>query len=146
MSDSNILTAQTAAKADVLVVDDDPIFTTIAEVRLSNAGYRVRAVNDGVSALELLDSECFDAALIDLTMPRIDGFRLIGLIRGAPRLRRLGLMVVTSRLDQAAWDDALALGAHAVETKPVDWSVVAPRILKIIEEAQRLPRPNLRIA
>lgn len=106
----------------ILVVDDDPIFTFLAQTRLASAGYTVHLAGDGVEALHLLESEQFDAALIDLVMPRIDGIRLIGLIRGMPRYRDLVVMVVTSRDVGAIRDDVLQMGVRAIHTKPVDWS------------------------
>lgn len=126
-----------AAGLRVLIVDDDPIFQALASARLAADGHHTRVATDGVDALELLEVEQFDIALIDLSMPRIDGFRLIALIRGAPRLRRLAIMVVTVRLDREARDEALALGANAVVTKPVQWDNLAAFIRPTVEMVQR---------
>jgi CheY-like chemotaxis protein len=122
-------------KVRVLLVDDDPIFTAIAEARLASIGYETKAAADGVEALEMLDTEPFDAALVDLSMPRIDGFRLIALVRGAPRHRRLVIIVVTSRRDPDAWNEALALGANAFEMKPLDWKSFPARLETLLAGA-----------
>lgn len=125
----------TPPKRRALIVDDDPIFTVTAAACLSRAGYDVRTAADGVEALELLGVEAFDVALVDLTMPRIDGLRLIALIRGDERLQRLAIMVVSARHDAGAYKEALALGADAVQTKPLDWAALPGRIATMIAEA-----------
>lgn len=119
----------------VLVVDDDPVFTATAAYCLGRAGYRVQTAADGVEALQLLDLERFDLAIIDLVMPRIDGFRLIALIRGAARLQQLAILVVSSRKDDAVFREATALGADATLSKPVDWPAMPARVAEIIGAA-----------
>jgi CheY-like chemotaxis protein len=73
--------AASAAGARVLVVDDEPGVRTVARESLRRAGFEVATVNDGVEAVDLLAREReFDAVLLDLTMPRMDGvetFRLM---------------------------------------------------------------------
>ncbi len=117
----------------ILVVDDDPIFLAVAGSGLAAAGFESIAVGDGVEALEALDAMRFDGALIDLAMPRIDGFRLLGLVRGSERLRRLAIIVVTGRGDTEAVTHAMALGADGYERKPVVWPGLIERLRQSIE-------------
>lgn len=121
-----------APKARILIVDDDPIFTAMAEECLTGFDYEVRLATDGVEALQMFDEEKFNLALIDLSMPRIDGFRLIGLIRGAPRFKSMSIMVVSARNDKAAFDEALALGANGYQVKPVDWAEFPARVTELL--------------
>ncbi len=116
----------------ILIVDDDPIFTALAEAALADAGYDIEVATDGVEALETLDRAKFSLALIDLSMPRIDGFRLIGLIRGAFRLRSLAIVVVSARDDAAAFEEAIALGANGYCKKPIDWETFPSTIEKVL--------------
>lgn len=122
-----------ALRQRVLVVDDDPIFLALARSSLEGACFDVVTVSDGVEALEALAGCSFDAALIDLSMPRIDGFRLIGLVRGSPRLWRLAIVVVTARRDTEAEREALALGADGHERKPIDWALLGPKLREVID-------------
>jgi CheY-like chemotaxis protein len=117
----------------ILVVDDDPIFLAVAGSGLAAAGFDSTSVGDGVEALEALDAMRFDGALIDLAMPRIDGFRLLGLVRGSERLRRLAIIVVTGRGDTEAVAHAMALGADGYERKPVVWPGLIERLRQSIE-------------
>ncbi|MGE0699469.1 MAG: response regulator [Hyphomicrobiaceae bacterium] len=116
----------------VLVVDDDPIFTGLAAACLARAGFDVATAADGVEGLELLDSGGFDIALVDLTMPHIDGLRLIALVRGSARLHHLAIVVVSARHDEDAFREALAIGADAVETKPISWAELPERLRSAI--------------
>ncbi len=120
-------------KPRILVVDDDPIFLALARSGLAASGFDSIAVGDGVEALEALDAMRFDGALIDLAMPRIDGFRLLGLVRGAERLRRLAIIVVTGRGDMEAVAHAMVLGADGYERKPVSWQGLIEKLQHSIE-------------
>ncbi len=104
-----------------LVADDDPVFTEIASAALRSFGCEVTVVADGAAAFEALLCSSYDLALIDLSMPHIDGFRLIGLVRSTPRLARLPIMVLTVRDDPEAIEEAGRLGANWYTTKPVNW-------------------------
>ncbi len=118
----------------VLVVDDDPVFSGVAAAALGRTGFQVRTAADGVEGLELLDRHRFDLSIIDLQMPRIDGLRLVALIRGAARNRRLAIIVASAHTDENVFDEALALGADAIEKKPVNWGLLPDRARQIIEK------------
>lgn len=120
----------------VLVADDDPIFAATAESCLRRVGCVVRHAADGYDAFEALGSEDFDLVLVDLSMPRVDGFRLIALIRATPRMRSLPVIVLSSRDDVAAIDEAYALGANAFQTKPVNWALFPSHMAAVIRASQ----------
>ena len=61
----------------VLIVDDDTITRDLLSTNLHEAGYRVEAAEDGVQALDLLHRQPFDAVLLDLIMPNMDGFQVL---------------------------------------------------------------------
>ncbi len=122
----------------VLVADDDPIFVSLASSTLRRAGCDVRIANDGVEALEALEREPFGLALVDLSMPRIDGFRLIALIRSTPRLASLPIVVLSSLTDAEAIEEAYALGANAFQSKPVNWALFPVHLRHILHCARQL--------
>jgi CheY-like chemotaxis protein len=134
---SQIIADHAAMASRILIVDDDPVFTAMAEACLADAGYDVTLASDGVEALQLLDEEKFHLAVIDLSMPRIDGLRLIGLIRGAQRLGSLVIMVVSATEETSAFDEALMLGANAHQLKPVDWTTFAGRVTGLLTRASQ---------
>ncbi len=124
------------ATTRVLVADDDPIFAATAASCLRREDYVVQHAADGYEAFEALGSADFDLAMVDLSMPRIDGFRLIALIRATPRMRMLPIIVMSSRNDVAAIDEAYALGANAFQTKPINWALFPSHMAGVIRTAK----------
>jgi CheY-like chemotaxis protein len=85
----------TTPPARVLVVDDnDALRENLAEA-LQLEGYEPTVAQDGSAALRLLADEEFDAVLLDLVMPGLDGREVLGRIRADPRLRGLRVIVTT---------------------------------------------------
>ncbi|MEQ1647417.1 MAG: response regulator [Hyphomicrobiaceae bacterium] len=119
----------------ILIVDDDPIFTATATTCLSGKGRTIVSADDGAEALMHLETAIFQLALVDLTMPRIDGFRLIAMLRATPRLRALKIIVVSSRDDSSAIEEATRLGIDGYLTKPVNWIDLRTQVRQFAEGA-----------
>lgn len=120
----------------ILVADDDPIFASIARSCLARTSADIVFARDGAEAFEALDRRPFDLALVDLSMPKVDGFRLIALIRATPRLRELPIIVMSSRNDLDAVQEAYELGANAFQNKPINWSLFPTHMLHIVARAR----------
>jgi two-component system, sensor histidine kinase and response regulator len=105
----------------VLFVDDDPILAEFAKVHLSTPSTVVETAADGVEAWERLNREPFDIVLLDIEMPRLDGFGLLEKLRAEPRLARLPVMMLTGREDIVSIDRAYQLGANSFAAKPINW-------------------------
>lgn len=117
----------------LLLADDDPIFSEIAEAMLRASGFSVAVTQNGFAAFDRLTQETFDAAIIDLAMPECDGFRLISLIRSTRHMKALPIAVVTVRDDQEAVDEACRLGANTFVSKPVNWRELPVVIRRLVE-------------
>ena len=112
----------------VLIADDDPIFAKASQHMLSEAGFDVVEAQNGVEAYRKLQSCEIDLAVVDISMPRLDGFRLISLMRSTLQWRHLPVMVVTSRTDQQAYDEAYKVGTDDFLTKPIHWEQFPERV------------------
>jgi DNA-binding response OmpR family regulator len=121
----------------ILIADDDPIVRELGIATLEDAGYEVSVSADGASAMEKLMATTFDLAIIDLLMPKIDGLRLIGLIRATRNLRGLPILVITSQLDPSILEEGLQVGANDYMTKPVNWPDMPARIESLIEQVRK---------
>ena len=106
----------------VLIVDDDPILREVMSAKLAETGFIATCVEDGEEACNHLGSERYSLALVDLNMPKLDGFGLLRHIRQHPRTVDLPVIVVTSNDDKGSIEKAYALGASSFITKPVNWS------------------------
>jgi CheY-like chemotaxis protein len=112
----------------VVFADDDPILREFALVHLSTEKAEVRAVADGDEALALLGEWPADILLLDLEMPRMDGFEVLSRLGEDGRLRNLPVIVVTGREDIAAIDRAYAAGATSFVSKPLNWRLLSYQI------------------
>lgn len=131
--------------ATILFVDDDPILREFADVHLSSDMAKLVMAPDGVAALELLQTQRVDLALVDLEMPRMDGFDLLAHLRADPRWRDLPVIVETGREDTAAIDRAFHLGATSFVVKPLNWRLLSYQ-LKFVLRAARAEAARLAIA
>ncbi len=104
----------------VLVVDDSLVVRKVMQRDI--AGFDLEAVLavDGIDALEKLQETAVDFALIDLEMPRMNGYELIIKLRQDHRFENLPIIVITSRSGEMHRDRAIGLGADGYITKPYD--------------------------
>ena len=122
--------------ARVLVADDDPILREFAVVHLATPTVEVETAADGVLALQRLEQGGIDIALIDLDMPRMDGFALIAKVRTDPELMHLPIVVVTGREDMVAVDRAYAAGATGFVVKPINWRVLSHQLAYVLRNGR----------
>ncbi len=102
----------------IMVVDDSLTVRKITSRMLSRAGYRVVTATDGVDALEKLDECRPDVMLLDIEMPRMDGFALARELRRNPRTQNMPIIMITSRTADKHRDYALQLGVNTYMGKP----------------------------
>lgn len=110
----------------IMVVDDSLTVRKIVSRLLMREGYQVVTAKDGVDALEQLADSGFvpTAMLVDIEMPRMDGFDLTRNVRADARLRAVPIVMITSRIADKHREHALALGVNAYLGKPYDDEVL----------------------
>ena len=102
----------------VLVVDDSPSVRRVVSNMLKQHGWEVQMARDGVEALEMIGYETPAAVLLDIEMPRMDGYELIATVRAQEQYSTLPLVVLTSRAAAKHQQNAMKLGASAYVVKP----------------------------
>ncbi len=102
----------------VMVVDDSLTVRRVTQRLLSREGYQVVLAKDGVDALEQLQSITPDVMLVDIEMPRMDGFDLTRNIRGDERTRQIPIIMITSRTAEKHRNFAFQLGVNEYLGKP----------------------------
>ena len=123
-------------EARILFVDDDPILREFAQVNLASGSARIDVAGDGLEALEAMKTGDYDLLLVDLEMPRMDGFQLLEHLRADPRTRHLPVVVETGREDVVAIDRAFQLGATSFVTKPLNWRLLSYQLRFILRAAR----------
>lgn len=112
----------------LLVVDDNEMNRDVLSRRLSRRGHNVAVAEDGRKALDTLARETFDMVLLDVTMPGLDGFETLAVIRETNAATDLPVIMVTARDQSEDIVKALQYGANDYVTKPLDFPVVAARV------------------
>ncbi len=110
----------------VLVIDDEPTIRELIAEALREVGYEVRAAGNGVEGLQILHGWRADAVVLDLMMPRLDGFGFVELLRLNPRLASMPIVMVTAAY--GAREAAERAGVQAVLTKPFEVDVLVDTV------------------
>lgn len=109
----------------ILVVDDDVDSTRMLEVLLDMLGHEARSAHDGRSALVVAAEFAPDVALLDLTLPDMDGFALAERLRDIPGLERVALIAVTGWSEPETAARARAQGFRRLLVKPIEDDALA---------------------
>jgi chemosensory pili system protein ChpA (sensor histidine kinase/response regulator) len=107
-----------AGRPLVMVVDDSLTVRRITSRLLAREGFDVLTAKDGIEALELLDAETPDVILLDIEMPRMDGFEFTRTIKGNPERSRIPIVMITSRTAEKHRSRAKDLGVDLYLGKP----------------------------
>jgi CheY-like chemotaxis protein/tRNA A-37 threonylcarbamoyl transferase component Bud32 len=112
----------------LLVVDDNPYNREILAEQLTARGHQVLQVEGGAEALAALDEQTFEAVILDVMMPGVDGLTVLRRIRQRFSLTELPVVMATARDDRLDIIEALRQGANDYVTKPLDFAVVYARL------------------
>jgi len=116
--------------AKVLLVDDEKDFRDVLAQRMSNQGLDVDTAESGPRAIEMIDSKLYDAVIVDLVMPEMDGLETLKrLLKKQPNLQ---IIVLTGQASVAKGVEAMKMGAVDFLEKPAK----IESLVKKIEQAE----------
>ena len=118
----------------ILVADDDKNTRLFLCAVLEGAGYTVTAVSDGEEALELMEREHIDLAVLDIMMPRMDGYELTRLLRESNN--NLPILMVSAKQLPADKHKGFSVGTDDYITKPIDDEEMLYRIKALLRRAK----------
>ncbi|MBV8052731.1 MAG: response regulator transcription factor [Acidobacteriaceae bacterium] len=128
----------------VLVIEDEPrLAENIARSLRESAGYAVDIAPDGQEGLFMVESNEYDAVLLDLMLPHLDGMQVLTRVRKAGQ--RTPVLVVTARDDKESVVALLNAGADDYLTKPFDLGELLARTKALIRRGKGQPSPLLKI-
>ena len=128
----------------MLVVDDEAPIRLICRVNLEVEGMEVLEAADGAAGLELAREELPDVVLLDLMLPRLDGWQVAEGLLADERTRDIPIVVLTGRVEVRDYARRLAIGGFGCVTKPFDPRELAPFLLRLVLEADRGARDERR--
>jgi len=120
----------------VLIAEDEPDIQFITRLALEDAGCSVVAVADGQAAVDVAQSEAFDVVLLDVMMPRVDGFTACARLKADARTRLLPVIFLTAKSQEIEVQHGLAIGARGYIVKPFDVFKLAQKIREILGEGR----------
>jgi len=123
----------------ILIIDDDPFLSGMYATRLLNDGFAVVTAMDGMAGLEMAAAEKPDVILLDVMMPKMDGFETLRLLKRSPTLSDIPVLMLTSMAQREDVELGLRGGAAdyllKAQTLPIDAS---DKIKKVLAEKKRL--------
>ena len=118
----------------VLVVDDDPDVREAVETALELEGHRVTSANDGLAALKRLGQAEFDAVVLDVMMPNLDGFEVCRRLRASGN--RTPVLIMTARDSEEDTIRGLDLGADDYLAKPFGLGELLARVRALLRRTR----------
>lgn len=117
----------------VLVVDDEPNIVLSLEFLMGQAGYEVRTARDGDAALSAIAERTPDLILLDVMIPKRDGFQVCQAIRSDPKLNAVRIIMLTAKGHEDERDKGIALGADDYIIKPFSTREVVNRVEQFLK-------------
>jgi DNA-binding response OmpR family regulator len=116
----------------ILAVDDDEIILDLVVYRLEHSGYRVITARDGVEALRIALAERPALAVIDVMMPKLDGYELTRLLRTHDETKEMPVILLTARVQEADVDRGFEAGADDYLRKPFSPQELRSRVQALL--------------
>ena len=128
-----------AKKTVILTADDDPQILRLVVRNLQLEGYEVVTATDGQEALEHLEAQKFDLAILDVMMPRLDGFTVCARVR---EYSSLPIIIVTARGQDQDKIRGLDLGADDYLAKPFSVEELLARVRAVLRRSEFAANPD----
>ena len=116
----------------VLIVDDEPNIVISLEFLLKRAGLEVLIARDGEAGLAEIRSAHPDLVILDVMMPKLDGFGVLDAVRADPAVQSTPILMLTARGRDADQKKGLALGANAYLSKPFSTAELVQKVQELL--------------
>lgn len=129
-------------KPIILVVDDEPAIARLLEVNLSTLGYSVLTASNGEEALTKFSANKIDLVLLDVNMPKMDGFQTCNALRKNLENNKIPIVMLTGKGGESDIVQALEHGADDYLTKPFNNEELAKKIGSLLSVAKTGKLPS----
>ena len=121
-------------KKKILVVDDEAELVKAIKIRLELAGFEVFAAYDGHEALEKVRQNQPDLIILDLMLPKIDGFKVCRMLKFDEKYKNIPIVMLTARAQESDEKMGEEVGADGYIMKPFDHKIVLAKIKELLKE------------
>ncbi len=119
----------------ILVVDDELAISELVSEALKRQGFRVETASDGDSALEKAETTLPDLILLDLMLPKLDGWEVCRRLKNQPSTKRIPIMMLTARRDEREVIAGLEIGADDYLKKPFSLGELIARVKALLRRS-----------
>jgi DNA-binding response OmpR family regulator len=116
----------------ILVADDEEDLRELVTYRLTRSGYQVIGAGDGLEALELAAERTPDLMVLDVMMPKLDGYELTRRVRAEATLRSIPVILLTARSQESDIDRGFEVGADDYLKKPFNPDELVARVRAVL--------------
>jgi len=124
--------------ARILVVDDEPAISQILQVGLERAGYTVETAADGQEGLMKARENKPDLILLDLMLPKLDGFKICRLLKFDERYRHIPIIILSARDQERDKQLALETGANLFLVKPQPLAALVAHVEALLKASSEV--------
>ncbi len=115
----------------ILIVEDEQDMLELYRIRLEKEGFEVLAAGDGEEGLKLAREEKPGLILLDLMLPKLDGFKVCRMLKFDNRYKHIPVIMLTARVEDKDRKLGISVGADAYMTKPFDWEELNEKIKEL---------------
>ncbi len=118
----------------ILVVDDEPQIVNLISLRLKESGYEILTAGDGQTALQKAREEKPDLIILDLMLPKMDGYKVCALLKADMRFNKIPIILLTARGQETDRVIGQEVGANAYITKPFQATILLNKLKGLLGE------------
>ena len=118
---------------EILIVDDEPSIVVPIQFLMEQQGYSVLVAENGEDALDVIYKYKPDLILLDIMLPRIDGYEVCEIVRLNPEYRDIKIIFLTAKGREVEIAQGLALGADAYITKPFSNTELVAKVKELLD-------------
>jgi DNA-binding response OmpR family regulator len=118
---------------EILIVDDEPSIVVPIQFLMEQQGYNVLVAENGEDALDAIYKYKPDLILLDIMLPRIDGYEVCEIVRLNPDYRGIKIIFLTAKGREVEIAKGLALGANAYITKPFSNTELVAKVKELLD-------------
>jgi DNA-binding response OmpR family regulator len=118
----------------ILIVDDEPNIVLSLEFLMKHSGYAVTTAYDGEEALAAIKADQPDLMLLDVMMPKLNGFAVCQAVRENPDWQAMRVIMVTAKGRDIEFEKGVSLGADAYITKPFSAQELLDKVAELLGE------------
>lgn len=119
----------------ILIVDDEPEMVQMVEMRLQAAGYDVIKAGDGQEGLDKAKKEMPDLIILDVMMPKMDGYKVCGLLKADGRYNKIPVLMFTARAQESDRQTSQEVGASGYINKPLFAAELMSKVKELLGES-----------